>query len=262
MTKTPDNIDHTNINQNDPSESGFISHCLEVGYDIVGFINNQINKTIDSAVKVFSFLNICGCTQGCKKIHESIEQMGQCLDRVGESIDGCIDGCNRTPGDDLRDIARLLSRSDETLGTVQMEYLTPTIVPENFKTREMDGTAVKVKLSRDHTVEQVMVRYSTDKKYINVPFEPSHNPVYIQNIFDTYFDAHFDEEIMDITSKQVLFEDLESYYHNSRKNKRSANWFANRAEWVKFSCIDKQMKPCGFKRFKTGESSENFESEN
>jgi len=260
-TKDHDRIETENndliqsINLSNCSCFDMMGHENSTYSDITESIHSQIATTIDEVVGFISRLNVLGC------VHYSIEEMGRGLDRLGETI---VMDYARTPGDDLRDIARSLidNREGEIPGHVTMEYIPATSIrtairAKDFKTSGMEGTHVKVKISKDHTLEQVMIRYSTDKKYVNIPFESSHNPIYIQVIIDKYFDTDFD-----ITAKNNLFRDLESYYQTSRRNKRSADWFSCRVEWVKFSYIDRTMKPCGFRRFKNNDDSDISESEN
>ena len=174
---------------------------------------------------------------------------------------GCF-GRYRTPGDELRDIAESLINSNSvdsnssdsnSVDSSDSNSVDSNIQPIIYN-NEID---VKIRLSKDHFIAQVMIKYNNENTYINIPyfdFEPDKNPN-IKNILDTFFDADFNKPI---TAKNSLFDKLEEYYQNSHhENNKTSDWFRSKAEWIKFSYINNQITPCGFKRFQKFKTSEN-----
>ena len=264
-----DTVSHDN-NTNDESRSRLRYWLDAAGYedytysDITGSINHRIDTTLASIFDYIDGLDFGSCF-GC--IETGIEGMGQCLDGLGARLDKTIDNYTRNPSDDLRDLANSLLDQNDTNIDSEEDILSelpelseptqnirppppaykPTIVPKDFLHQKMETTDVKIRLNKAREIEQVMVRYG-NKNYLNVPFESYENPPYIQNVIDRWFVVSESEEIV---AKRNLFDELESYYENSRKNNRNSMWFQNRAEWIKFSYLNGFMDPCGFKRFKT-----------
>ena len=156
----------------------------------------------------------------------------------------------RTPGDDLRDIARRLI--NDNYNRLEDEENIPyrmRMIPR-FNISPVDRTDVKIQLGRYQNIKEIMIKRLTEKDYIRVPFETTQNPPYIQGIIDEWFIVRGEE----IVANDALFENMELYYYN--KNGKSAEWFERHTEWIKFSnhthinASDDQIKrPCGFKAF-------------
>ena len=177
-------------------------------------------------------------------------------------LDGVVDYfnpiCNiftacmeRTAADDLRDIALGLSSNNNYERLEDQEDLPyrMRMIPK-FNIRPVDRTDVKIRLNEYREIQEIMIKRLTDKDYVRVPFEPTHNPPYIQGIIDEWFFVQGD----DIVASDALFENMELYYYD--KNGKSSEWFKHNTEWIKFSnhthinASDDQIKrPCGFKVF-------------
>ena len=153
----------------------------------------------------------------------------------------------RTAGDDLRDIANSLLNNndhDNDLSPIP-DPIVKSPIMDNIEANDfLKIIDVKIKLGKFRNIIQIMVKYVDEKRYVNVPFELSHNPTYIQNIINNWFIVAEES----IYAKPELFDELEKYYQNSKRN-RNTYWFEKRAEWIKFSYIDSKMRPCGFKKF-------------
>ncbi len=224
-------------NSTNNSNNDFIDHWFDVTTSTIDNIANYVYK-----------LNICGC------INNGINTLSTELENFGKEVEYQIDNIGRTSADDLRDIANALANNNAT-EISEMNYLPPSPISKSSDNIEtsINNIDVKIRINKDHIIEQIMVKYLASKKYVNVPFEASQNPNYIQSIIDTYFVINGES----IITKPILFDELEQYYHDTRKQTRPTSWFKERAGWIKFSSDNHQMKPCGFKRY----VSETIESE-
>ena len=163
----------------------------------------------------------------------------------GDKITQAIDEYNRTASDDLRDIANsLLSENDFDMPLLNTyEYNKPKyeLTTSDIFSKIID---IKIRIDKSRKLTDIMVKYIYERRYVRVPFEPVNNPDYIQNIIDNWFTIYDNE----IYAKSELFDELEIYYRNTKRN-RNTYWFEKKAEWIKFSYSDSNMRPCGFKRF-------------
>ncbi len=210
-----------NTENMDDSENSENSENLNDTYNVPTLKNRFVN-TIRSIGKSIYNLHLCGCM--------NIEDMGEYLDDLGD----VIDDYNRTPGDDLREIAEAMKNEE-----LEMKEISPITEP----------TTIKIRLGFDTEIVQIMFRDS-DNNYITIPF--GKGKIYfinqytnLQNIVDKWFI----ENDYNLLANKSLFDQLESYYKNS-KNKRSSIWFQKRTEWIKFNLKNGDMIPCGFKRFR------------
>ena len=239
MHKDDNTRDNDNNYDTSDNESGFIRYCLDmVGYEeyTYTYITGSINHRFEQFAGFVRGLDLCGC-------------FGGCYDRgINEN------GRYRTPGDELRDIAESLiySGSDENSEN-SYDFDNNENQPINDIYEVFD---VKIRLSEDHFIQQVMIKYNTANKYINIPyFEPDQNPN-IDNVLDKFFNVNE----KNITAKNSLFCELEEYYQKSHNElNKTSDWFRSKVEWVKFSYIDHKITPCGFKRFKKFRTSLNSE---
>ena len=167
-----------------------------------------------------------------QRLENGIEAIGEGLDSIGDTIYQSFDDYHRTPSDDLRDIARSLMAS-------------------NVNNRTTD---VKVRLDIRGRVIQMLVKYNDSDHYVEVPFEIDNNPQYIQDIIDNWFKIYDgpDSDEIDLFTNHVLYLELS----RNCKRPRNSEWYMQHAEWIKFSYIDGQMRPCGFKKFKNADISE------
>lgn len=148
-----------------------------------------------------------------------------------------ISNRNNEEESDMTDLPLL----DDNVHEIEMSY-SPVI--QKHKNILED---VMIKISKNHIIQQITVKYPTSEKYINLSFSHSGNPKYVQLILDTYFIN--DEN--NIIALNKLFEDLEiSIMERTMKNRKTASWLADNAEWIKFSYINNQIIPIGYKKYK------------
>lgn len=118
-----------------------------------------------------------------------------------------------------------------------------------------DYPEVKIQLGRKREILDVMVKFNghEDSKYIRIGFTDNNNPMYIQDIIDFWFVTEYTRpNRYSIISTQDLFEELELYYTENHmgKCKKTADWFVENVEWIKFEWVNDGMYPKGFRRYK------------
>jgi hypothetical protein len=217
---------------------------------------DSVDNIVDSITNFFERIQWCNCISSCREsIEDGVGAVSRRLDNIGERIDRTLDEYARTPSDDLREIAEsLLSDNEEEIpaiipNSVNENYTyTNPIIPEDWSeiNNRIEINDIKVKLDKERAITEIWVKYRNSKPYVSVPFENTHNPIYIQKVIDKWFVIVYNC----LYARSELFSELEKYYQDSRKNRRTRNWFEKRTEWIKFSYINDEMKPCGFKRFR------------
>ncbi len=154
------------------------------------------------------------------------------INKILTSIGGSCMGCMDEIDDIYNDITNTASNDLKSIA-------------ENMKNFNNIEVRICLDVNNRH-INFILVKYP-DSQSVNVPFENIENPVYIQDVIDNWFVVDVDTNFLIV--KPSLFDQLEVFYKDSRKNK-SSTWFSTNTEWIKFVRKDGLMRPCGFKRYK------------
>jgi hypothetical protein len=128
---------------------------------------------------------------------------------------------------------------------------------QNIKDIKKVPGEVRVRLDKEERcLIAIYVKYPR-KRATPVPYKPSGNPKYIQDIIDNWFtvysyDPHSDTEdfVGSIEPNRLLFERLSQKY-GRLGSRKSPEWISKNVEWIKFKphSITGVMTPSGCKRY-------------
>lgn len=151
--------------------------------------------------------------------------------------------CQRTAGDDFRDIAHSLISTEqemdqETIPLIESINENKTEQKESSNSNKINE--ISIRITNDHMIDIISVKFGGS--HFPVAFKTNDNDPDIQKVIDTWFMISDNN----IYVKPELFYKLNIYYFEYKNKVRSVSWYKNRGGWIKFN----NLEPCAFKTVK------------
>jgi hypothetical protein len=199
------------------------------------FINELYKNYVEATEHLSNYVSSLNIFQTCygyaNKLNPVINNIGNITMDLTNNLTNnisCLMNDNDDNINDMRDIAERV---------------------KNNKDRDiMRHVEVKIELGYEKNITRILIKKYGNRDYIQVPFEHQNNPIYIQNIIDTWFNPD-NNSSNNIIAKPCLYMALFKRYENSRRS-RKLEWYSTHVEWLKFKCVNDTMIPVGYKVFK------------
>jgi len=257
MNNNSENVMNDNITMNDNNTSENVMNDNSdnnisdntISSDIDELYKEYVNFTENIGNYLWTLNIFQTCSGYANTLNPAINNIGRLTMDVTASLTNTIKSsvseCFTTDNNDLRDLANRVKKDKNKVDKSNV------VVNTNI----MRDVEVKVELGLNKNITKILIKKSGNRDYIQVPFEATQNPVYIQNIIDTWFDNHtcMDYHDKTILAKPSLYVALYKRYQNSRRS-QNPTWYSTHVEWLKFKCVNDTMTPVGYKVFKNMDS--------